>query len=506
MKRHISITVLAALILLISAPPVSAQNRVIVRDTGGLLGIQQSCQSVGCTVNQGLDGTQGQLFLVTPNSGGGGGLIGGLLNVAFNLLDFLTKLLLQPGVSSAEVDHLVNLSQASSSTYMAPSALYDTTPVTYYGTTVRDGYVHQPAVQIISLTDAQTAYNVSGTGIVAVIDTGVDVTHPVLKNVLVSGYDFTRNTPGGSELTDVNQSTAAVVDGYGSGQVNQSTAAVVDGNGSGQVNQSTAAVVDGNGSQPAMVNQSTAAVVDGNGSTSSYNQQPQYRDFGHGTMVSGVVHLVAPTAKIMPLKAFKADGTGYTSDIIRAIYYAAQHHATVLNMSFSFPAYSPEVARAVGYATASGDVCVAAAGNDGKDELVYPAALKNVMGVASTSDTDTLSSFSNYGQNLVWMAAPGEGVVTLYPFGHYAAAWGTSFSTPFVSGTAALFDTTAWRAAVPPQTESAAARALAHALYISPDLGNGRLDIYQAVGAWEQMSWNVPQPAQTGATQLLGLN
>ncbi len=60
-----------------------------------------------------------------------------------------------------------------------------------------------------------------------------------------------------------------------------------------------------------------------------------YPEFGHGTMVAGIVHLVAPTAKIMPLKAFRADGTSNLSDIIRAIYYAADHGVNVLSMSFS---------------------------------------------------------------------------------------------------------------------------------------------------------------------------
>jgi len=71
-----------------------------------------------------------------------------------------------------------------------------------------------------------------------------------------------------------------------------------------------------------MVNQSTAAVLDPwSGANFS---QPQYAAFGHGTMVAGIVHLVAPTARIMPLKAFRADGSGYLSDVLRAIYFATQ--------------------------------------------------------------------------------------------------------------------------------------------------------------------------------------
>jgi hypothetical protein len=90
------------------------------------------------------------------------------------------------------------------------------------------------------------------------------------------------------------------------------------------VNQSTAAVLE----------QSTAAVLEGS----------QYAAFGHGTMVLGVVHLVAPTAQLLPLKTFKSDGTANLSDILRAIYYAVQQgNANVINMSFEMKISSTEL-------------------------------------------------------------------------------------------------------------------------------------------------------------------
>ncbi len=135
---------------------------------------------------------------------------------------------------------------------------------------------------------------------------------------------------------------------------------------------------NGSGASPAMVNQESAAILD---PVSALNLgQPQYQAFGHGTMVSGIVHLVAPTAYIMPLKAFKADGTGYLSDILRAIYFAVQNGARVINMSFSFSTYSHEAANAIKFATRHQVICVASAGNDGKEEIVYPAALADVCG------------------------------------------------------------------------------------------------------------------------------
>src|SRR5206468_10428926 len=129
------------------------------------------------------------------------------------------------------------------------------------------------------------------------------------------------------------------------GDIAQSTAALVDGSSAAWVNQSTAALVD----------QSTAAVVDGSG----------YGAFGHGTMVAGVVHLVAPKAYIIPLKAFKADGSGYTSDVIRAVYRAVQQGADVLNMSFSFTGTSTEMSRALTFANTNNVIAVASAGNSG---------------------------------------------------------------------------------------------------------------------------------------------
>ncbi len=193
-------------------------------------------------------------------------------------------------------------------------------------------------------------------------------------------------------------------------------------------------------------------------------------------MVLGVIHLVAPKATLLPLKAFQSDGTGYLSDILRAIYYAVSAGANAINMSFDFPSSSSELASALNFASQSGLICAASAGNDGQEEIVYPAALQTyVMGVASTSDLDTRSSFSNYGDPIVWVAAPGEAIVTTYPFSTYAAGWGTSFSAPFVSGGSALLLSKLGNI-----NESQAAAAIAHAVPVGAGMGNGRLDLVQA--------------------------
>ncbi|HYL14545.1 MAG TPA: S8 family serine peptidase, partial [Terriglobales bacterium] len=89
---------------------------------------------------------------------------------------------------------------------------------------------------------------------------------------------------------------------------------------------------------------------------------------------------------------------------------------------------------------------------------------------------DQRSYFSNYGNAIVWVAAPGEAIVTTYPFSTYAAGWGTSFSAPFVSGAAALLHNLQSST-----NESQAAAAVAHAVWVGPEMGNGRLDLVQAL-------------------------
>ena len=438
---------LCVLLLLCGLWPAraAADNRIIIRSTLSLQALQQACNPLPlpllpplCTVVGGLGDPQAQLYLITsPLS------ISSLVNLLGNPL----------GIIDAELDRLISLIGGLNVVGTSPAALSDSAPVHYYNSEVWNGYANQPAAAIVGVPTAHSQFQVSGSGgIVADIDTGVDPNHPAFTGILLPGYDFTRNQADASELNDLSPTDYSSIQSRSPCPSCQPAI----------VNQSSAAILD----------QSSAAILDG-------NLHPQYAAFGHGTMVLGVVHLVAPTAQLLPLKAFSSNGTGNLSDIVRAIYYGVQNHANVINMSFDLETASPELDKALDYAEQQGVVCAASAGNDGKEEMVYPAGLQSdVMGVASTNDLDQRSYFSNFGNSIVWVDAPGEGIVTTYPFSTYAAGWGTSFSAPFVSGAAALL-----RNQQPSMNESTAAAAVAHAVYVGPEMGNGRLDLVQALSA-----------------------
>src|SRR5580693_9337808 len=306
------------------------QPGVIVRTNLGLAGLQNACLSNGCTVVGNLDGNANQLFLVRPAQGLLPQLLAGVLRLVNGILD-------------AEPDQALMIppnENGNTTSSTAPQGLWDSTPVNYYGTSVTHGYVNQPAAQIIRVAQAHSVFNVTGSGIVADIDTGVDPNHPALQGVLLQGYDFTRNQPGGSEMNDISMSAPPPCQTCAAAYVNQHTAAMLD--------------------------QHTAAMLDGS----------QYAAFGHGTMVMGVIHLVAPTAKLLPLKAFTANGSASLSNILAAIYYAVQNNANVINMSFDLTSNSTELTNAINYANSKNVILVSSSGNDGKQEIVYPAALQ----------------------------------------------------------------------------------------------------------------------------------
>jgi subtilisin family serine protease len=355
----------------------------------------------------------------------------------------------------ASLPELTGLTQPTLT--QSTTSILDTLPgrtlVSFFGSTVPSNYSTQAATSIIRLGDARTATKLTGSGTVAIIDTGADLTHPALSGVLVTGYDFTRDTLGASELADLDPAVAA--------QLQQSTTSILDAQNTLVLNSAVAIL---NQSTTSILDQSTTSILDSS-----------LAEFGHGTMTAGIVHLVAPTAKIMPLKAFRADGSSNLSDIIRAIYYGADHGANVISMSFSMAQSSPGLQAAIQYALSKNVAMVASSGNDGSKTLVYPASYGGVQGIGSSTNTDLRSTFSNYGSGVVTFAAPGEGVITTYPGSNYAAGWGTSFSTPMFAGAASLV-----LQARPASKPGDITNALSKTKQIS-DMGYGRIDLYQSL-------------------------
>lgn len=203
---------------------------------------------------------------------------------------------------------------------------------------------------------------------------------------------------------------------------------------------------------------------DGNGRDSDpFDLDPN----NHGTHVAGIIAAVGDNARgmtgvahaatIMPLRVLGADGNGSDADVAAAIYYAAglsnaggvlpSRRADIINLSLGSTDVSTTMANAINAAIDEGVIVVAAAGNNGNDELFYPAAHERVIAVSSVTDHKTLSSFSNFG-TFIDVAAPGGGdylndgfqggiLSTLYA-SEYGELMGTSMAAPHVSGVIAL--------------------------------------------------------------------
>jgi subtilisin family serine protease len=165
---------------------------------------------------------------------------------------------------------------------------------------------------------------------------------------------------------------------------------------------------------------------------------------GHGTHVAGIVDITAPEAKIMPLRVLDTEGYGNVFTIAKAVYFAEDNHANVINLSLGSPNRSKLLQEVIKGATANGVVVAAAAGNSNSSVPHYPAAGNGVaasadglVAVTSVNMYDQKSDFANYG-SWVDIAAPGEGIRSAFPVSKYAYWSGTSMATPFVSGQAAL--------------------------------------------------------------------
>jgi thermitase len=255
--------------------------------------------------------------------------------------------------------------------------------------------------------------------IVAVIDTGADVTHPDLRNALWSNpgevglveTDFCRSQPNPARIPACNKSTNGIDD-------------------------------DGNG-----------YVDDVHGWNFAGNNHRIEDLHGHGTHVAGIIGAtgdhrlkgVAPVARLMILKYYeprllKGDPVENTA---RAIEYAVKMGARIINYSAGGKKPSPREEEAIRKAQMSNVLFVAAAGNEGSNSDVFgyfPAGyqLSNILSVTAINPLKQVLPTSNYGVRSVHLAAPGEGILSTLPGGKYGVMTGTSQATAFASGVAAL--------------------------------------------------------------------
>jgi subtilisin family serine protease len=154
---------------------------------------------------------------------------------------------------------------------------------------------------------------------------------------------------------------------------------------------------------------------------------------------------VAQDARIMAVRVLDTNAVGTTATVVEGMRYALAHGARIINLSLTGPDRSQALEEQIQAAQAQGVLVVAAAGNHGADigaQPSYPAAYPepNVIAVASTGPTGELSSFSDRGATAVDLAAPGEDVLAPGPGGAYARWSGTSAAAPEVAGAAVLLE------------------------------------------------------------------
>jgi hypothetical protein len=200
-RRWVVCLLVAALWASLAPPAAAADGDKIVRTKSGLDGlkvINALCALRLCTVIRPLDTLPGQ---TQPGS----------LYLVRGLVDSVVSLLLSAlGIQSIEPDRPVTVAQDLSSSWTSTQAsaavvdaLWDRTPMSYYGSAAWESYLLQPAGDIVRLRDTHCGLRQTGAGTVAVIDTGVDPNHPTLKAVVIEGYDFVGDRGGGGEMTDV---------------------------------------------------------------------------------------------------------------------------------------------------------------------------------------------------------------------------------------------------------------------------------------------------------------
>jgi subtilisin family serine protease len=175
-------------------------------------------------------------------------------------------------------------------------------------------------------------------------------------------------------------------------------------------------------------------------------KDPEDRN-GHGTHTAGTIAAednqvgmvgVAPKAKIIPIKALNDDGHGRLDLIVDAIVWAADMGADFISMSLGSPQASGPLERAIEYAASKGSIVFCAAGNSGEQvDIMYPAKYDHTIAIGAIDRNLCRTNFTCSGDTLDFLA-PGHDILSCVPDNKYAIMSGTSMSTPFAVGCAAL--------------------------------------------------------------------
>ena len=169
---------------------------------------------------------------------------------------------------------------------------------------------------------------------------------------------------------------------------------------------------------------------------------------GHGTFIAGIIGAtnnnnvgiagIAPGVTIIPLKTMEG-GRSYASKNAQAIIDAVdEFDCDIINLSFGSKRQADDLHDAIKYAVSKGAIVVCSTGNEGTDEMEYPGAYEETIGVGSVNKSKNASSFSHRNTS-IFVTAPGENTISLKPDSRmFKLGSGTSYSAPYISGLAAL--------------------------------------------------------------------
>jgi subtilisin family serine protease len=267
----------------------------------------------------------------------------------------------------------------------------------------------------IEVNDAWDVTMGSSKIIVGVIDTGIDYKHPDLQNALWINQGEDLNGNGILDSSDING---------------------IDDDGNGYIDD----VIGWDFTD--------ASDFPDGGDYQNPDNDPmdEFRN-GHGTQIAGIIAAsdlsgsgfsgIAPKVKVMNLRAGTASGYLEEDDVAKALIYALDNGASIINMSFGDVALSRFLRDVIHYVHQEGLVLVASSGNSGSDEVHFPSGLQEVISVGASTQQNYMAGFSNYG-NTLDLTAPGVDILSTAIGGGYNVVNGTSFSAPIVSAVCGL--------------------------------------------------------------------